>query len=478
MDIIQLYNSILQCGNMRPDNEGFIIDVLDRHHPSSVDVDGKRLVLPTDDQLKHGDWKTTTRFHPLQESVHRGESDVGEKLRAAINMKLNMSLSYLALGMLTLQASPAEHAGLKPDQTIFMSAVKEADQATIDRLMKIVEIVAKGQAQKSLVHIFVRKGATVKGRKHIRAGIVSFPLYEALKVIPEPKTPNEVFGVNLRQKDREALTNLLEYMIPGIQSPDSFIAGSDSTVAPFLDSLLKSMRNVAVHVNELVDLFTDRLPEIEDCKFDLDWEPSFEDLTKLAGQIRMIPMQAGNEGRVVTKPTTNAIIPVNESVKAIESAPMHSHAMVPVSRTVEHVVAQIIDESELDHFGRPKALHKQPLIPPPPAVAITPPDVYRAQQQSMYPQQVSHQGYPLQQPQQQPGYHNPDVVVRTARGTDFRSLLAANPALAAAAGMAPRPGFAAQGSIHDQPRWATPSYGSGYNSGYGGQGGGSGFANI
>lgn len=467
MDIIDLYKSILQNAAMRADEHGFVSLYLADLKPSPVEVGGKRLTLPTREQLAAPDTGTRMFFHPLVEQPHRGESEVVEKLREHISANLNLSLCYVAISLLQLATSPAQHLGLSPDQTEYMTLIKEADEETIPRMIKLAEAMAAHDPRKSFVNLYVKRGATVGGRKRMRAGIVSFPLYEELKKVPEKGQPNEVFGVKLRKDDRTALTSLLEYMIPGIDKPENFITASDSTVAPFLDALMKAVGGITKHINGIVDLFAKPLPDMEQLRYDMDWQEAFEDLTRMLPQIRAIPAQPGNEGKPVKAPTTGAaVIPVPGLHEAsVPPGLEHKPAITPPTAPAPapSLPAEVTGKPAVDHFGNPIGAAAVPAITPPPAVQITPPPAQVAQTYPT-PQHMGGYGYP----QPNNPYATapaPAAVPLTANGkVDFRAALQQRPDIAAAVGYGqPSYGYrAGAGRFDEEPRWAQPSYNRGY----------------
>jgi hypothetical protein len=90
-----------------------------------------------------------------------------------------------------------------------------------------------------------------------------------------------------------------------------YTRGSNSKVAPFLDSLIKTVIVVLEPLNNLVDLFADKIDDTDMIR--VDYEPLLEmitDLNKYSNLIRSIPPQAGNEG----------VMPINDQVAASKPA--------------------------------------------------------------------------------------------------------------------------------------------------------------
>lgn len=333
MKLLQLYKAILKTANLVVTEDGYVSrDKGNSKEPAMIK--GKRLVLPTPEQLRNGDWKDRIVFHPLSENVLRGESAVLEDFRRSINMKLNINIGMIAYQLLLIASSPALHPKLTPDQSEFLSKVKHADEKTMENFMKLMKAMKTTEVQRAFVSIYLKRGGLVHGKKHMRVGVVTFPLYEELL------KGNEVYGVKLRVKDVDTFKALFEYMIPGIEKGDAHNRGSDSDVAPYLDSLMKALIAVAAPLNDLVDLFHNQFdnpdadpdedaPTVCDTlRFDDSWVEAFDNLNAMINEIRLIPMQAGNEGAspntAVTTPTHIPATPTSEPtphIPAILSQP-------------------------------------------------------------------------------------------------------------------------------------------------------------
>ena len=295
MKLLDLYTSILKTANLTVSDDGYIsMEIAGNKAPALIDE--KRLVLPTQEHLLNPS-KDKVIFHPLSENILRNESKVFEKFRSAMVMKINYTIGVLAYQLLTIATSVKDQSKLKPDQTEFLTKVKNADEKTLQVLGKLMAAMPANQTQKAFVSIYVKRGGVVEGRKHSRSAIVSFPLYEELT-----KATTEAYGVKLRVKDKEVLINLLEYMLPNISVKEFYNKGSDSDVAPFLDALMNSVKNIASPLNDIIELFNDVLEDHESLRFEDEWVETFENLAVMIPEIRKIPMQAGNEGVSVGTP--------------------------------------------------------------------------------------------------------------------------------------------------------------------------------
>lgn len=493
-NLLDVYKDVLATAGMSADEDGFVSKQLAATKKKPAVVKDKRLVLPTDAQLRNPDFSNRVVFHPLSESILRGESEVLTYFRESFMQRLNFIIGYTSICLLDLACSTAKHRELSPEQTEFLLRVREADSDTVERVKKITSEMLVGDATRSFVHIRVQKNGSVKGVKHRRVGVVYFPFYEEIKKVPAPKHPNEIYGVKLRKSDREVLTALMEYIIPGLDKPEEWMFASDSEIAPTLEALMKCIIAVGDPVNSVVELFKDHIEASDDMGINGDWEEDFKDLNALLPQIRLIPMQPGNEGRVP---------PTSGNVLTIEGAPVASPAAAPaaaaprtlgqpapaaaVKRPTGGLAAMSID----DKAGAPTGPQPHPMAPTPGVPYNQPAQPTWAQPQqpamgypaaaSGYPQPMQPQMQPMAQvqmvmtpqgpvpmvmnqqgvlvpvaqpgyPAAQPTYGQPQqpALRHSARGLDFTSVLQANPAMAAA--------VAPQAQYYGTPQPNTPGW--------------------
>lgn len=415
MKLIKLYEEIISLGGMFADKEGYISGrVLNEGNGNPVTIKGKRLVLPIKKQLQDPNWENRIVFHPLYENVLRGESEVVAKLRALILMRINTTLNLLSTALLQLAASHAEHSKLNPNQLEVLVALKNADEKTISNFASILKNIKASESKNNFVHIFLKRSGMAAGKKWSRVGVVTFPLFEAL-VKEDP-----VVTKGLRIKDKDTLKKLMEYFFPNILVNDAYNVGSDSTVAPYTDALLRTLINVIAPINDIINLFKDIMPDLADLEFDCNWVEKLDVLPTYQGEIKMIPMQPGNEGAVLIKD-------VSPQVEQ------------PTQPTIVNSPPQIIN--------------------PPPAPAV----VQQHIQQPNYAWQANPQQQQFNQPMMNQMQQPMNQVVRTDKGVDFESILRSNPAL----NMSLNAGNVNMQQMPQQnmPRWSSAGFGNQMNNG-------------
>lgn len=318
MKIIDLYKSILSTASLIVDQQNMVSASM-RGTTVPFTVSGKRLVLPTPEHLCNPDKSGIYLFHPLSENILGGESVVMEKFRHAINTRLNYVLGSLMDALLVLGISVGEHAKMSPDQSELLALTKEADEKTLTQYRALLKAMGMGDKEKCIVHMFLKRGGKVGGKTYNRAVIVRFPLYEEL--IKKEKT---VYGVSLRNRDRETLIKLLEFLIPGIEVAHHYDKGSESDIGPFLDALMRGLMPMASRINSVVETYKAFLDKPEELLYEDDWVEVFDNLAQLLPEIRAIPMQAGNQGPVEGKAPPVAV-PSTPQFQVAPPAPVNPY---------------------------------------------------------------------------------------------------------------------------------------------------------
>lgn len=499
--LLPLYRSVLKAAHLVCDEEGFIKKIQGKKKEPWL-IGGKSVVLPTDEHLKSGS-DATVVFHPLFEYLTRGESEVVLEYRRTVTERLHLSFLALATQLLTIAGSQQQHAQLTPEQSEFLSFVPEADAKMLENFEALTNAMPLGQNQKSFVSMYLKRGGSLEGKTAHRMAVVTFPLYKQLvedgqnreaemtarKNKPKPKdgtkapkldpVPNSTYGVDLRQVDREAFIKLFEYMLPNLQTPDSYSAISNSNIAPSMDALMHAVQNLAGPLNDLVDRFKNRLSEPAQIILRVEdgWVPDFVNLAPLQVEIRMIPMQAGNDGATVPGKVTNSV--EAEAHGNLEApapvmgtpVPMTQVPGTPYVAEAPAAAEEVADEAAPSGFRLPPK-RPQVIQPPRPTYAGVAPGQAPVQAPVQYPPYQAPGGYPppggYPDPRQQPyipPHHQPPAPQHHqgaqggGHGVDFQQLLRTQPGLAAAVG--PMPGSPVQyAQQQDQPSWATGSYGT------------------
>lgn len=359
--VLGFYEEILSAVGGIVDKEGNVSQhsLMDVNEVQPVMVDGKRLVIPTNAQLSIPDWGQRVAFHPLVENIMHDEPPVTAKLRFMINQRLQGVLSVSILTLLGLACSPAEHKKLNPEQSEFLSAFKDADEKMIDTFGKILKAMPVGSITHTFVTIYLKKGGIVEGKKFSRAAIVSFPFYEELLL-----NKKDVFGVPLRNKDRDTFKKILEFVFPNITVKDGYNQGTMSKVAPFLVALLSAAAKLMDELNTVNSLFGE-VEGLSSFVFKSDWVDTLNDVELLTPAIRMIPMLPGNY--VTEEVATPSVPKVPVPPPVVQQAPVVSApvAQAPMPMQPPPVMAPapmapVYQPQQPQPFGWPQQQVQQP----------------------------------------------------------------------------------------------------------------------
>ena len=411
--LLDIYSSILKFSGFDVDNEGLVSSVIgEKKEPAFID--GARIVLPTDTHLRNYVKGEKVIFHPLTENILRGESDVIQKLKTAINLKLNYTIGIIGQNLLNLLASPELHHRLNPEQLDIMKCITECDEKSRVNFVSYMLSGYKTKSDRLYVNIYLKRGGNVNDKRFARVGIVSFPFYDELMKGKVDK---------LRVKDVETFKQLFKFIFPDIDNVDHYNHGSNSSVAPFLDSLMRTASNIASRLNDVTQQYKEFIDGAEEIEFDSEWMDTFDDLESLTSEIRRIPVQQGNEGSIgvetpkteIPRPTPiqQQQQPVVYQAPAPYQQPQQQQIIQPQKPEVK-VTSGGISFNSLVNARPDLAMNPNPLMPAP---MMMNPGQIRAEPSwarpnypqnvpmgmmggGMYPNQVP-QGMMMQQPMQQ-----------------------------------------------------------------------------
>lgn len=284
----KLYESILMYAGMSIDNQGYINGgVGGNSAPVTVGTNRNRLVLPTEANMR-GDQRGKLLFHPLTEAAIQPASEVVEKLRLCINIRINFTLGAIVQHLISLAASPALHYKLTPEQLDLVVMLKDADDSVVNTFINLLLAGTKAvDTDRLFVNTYIRRGGLYRGDKYNRVGVTTFLMYSALL----KKDVTELHGVKLRPKDKAVIIKAFEFVFPGIDVPDQYNYGSNDNVAPWLHTLMETTGVVVSRLNDVLSEYSDYIDSSEQLMFNVDWVDEFKNLSDLDKEIRHIPPQ-------------------------------------------------------------------------------------------------------------------------------------------------------------------------------------------
>lgn len=383
MQLQDFYRQVLNAVNVEVGADGRLYTDYGERKP--LLIDGEPVFFPSPELLRAGVQPGMMVFHPLSESLVRAaESPVFAKLRSLVTYRLTVSVSLLVAGYLDLGGATHRHRSLPMNAHGVLSAVADVDPKVAEAFAEILSRTNIDSSER-LLGLYAKRGGTYRGEKYPQVMVATFPLYEAL----EETDNNTVFGVSLRKKDIRVLTDVLRYVLPGLEDRETYSAPSSNRTAPMFHALLSSFAKIAKQINKLVNLHREFLEDPSAIEIPTEWVSELDDISQWAGQIPSLP---GNEGQSPVAPQQQETAPgqaypqVNAPIQPMVAAPSHTAHK----------------EDSLEDFLR-KTRPQPAGYPPQPMGAVPVPYGYPPQPQAGYGQPVymTRGGYAVQ-PQMAP----------------------------------------------------------------------------
>lgn len=389
----KFYLSILDYAGLLYTN-GIIENVSDKF--GKIQIDGKDLTLPYYDNLCNPQERHI--FHPLNENYASPETAFLGMYKKRLTLEINMKISTLLVGLITLAADVHLQKKVKSPKLIeLLSELGEVDITTVEQLISIVKHSQKTNQEAFLVDFHVKKNGSIGETPYAAIGKVNFNLYNELNRALEDKEDGyRVYGYKTRKKDILTLLNCFTALFKDIDSKTAYTVGTDMKVFRYFNAFLLVTYTITHRLNEvakLVDAVKEPSLGSKEVYSNLEWADCIEEVYGLSNEIRQIPNQTNPKVEVTHKlsvkepPTQQQTTPPTVPVP-----PSFNPGQVPVSQPVQH--------------PQPPQQMAQPQQPMMPQIA-SPEDVIRGQiqqQARMYQQPMMMQGYP--QPMMQ-GYPQP-----------------------------------------------------------------------
>lgn len=345
--LVQNYKRALESTGAVEDTDGLLyFTYLDEDNvlqKTPLTVVDKPLVLPHKENLVSSRLEEVVLFHPLSESVIRGESEVLQRLRVLFGVRFKTVVSTLAGWMVDQAVDPKAAKRFSPKQKAFFDILADSTTNTATALRKIIEAGFGGDPSHSMLNVYLRRtGATYEGQKVTRAAVVSFPFMEA----KETKNKKQVWcGVEVSQKDMRMITALFEYLIPGCEDPrEAYNAGSNDTQAPYFDCLIHTFAKLMENLNYIIDLLGDKFEAGKHLRTDLSWVQEFEPLSQYRGQIPPMPYNDGQPLNKTPEPTAvDAKKVVNNTVSGVMTKLDQSATQAPAKASDDSPLARLMN---------------------------------------------------------------------------------------------------------------------------------------
>lgn len=290
--LVELYQSILSSVGMTADSQGFISTLTPGSDtPKPWTVDGRRGVLPTEEQLKQPDWTGRIGFHPLLQNLSGGDSRVLEKFRERMNANADFITGMLLIDLAQLAVKKDLHKDLTPEQAQYLGPLSDADEKFVKLLVDLTATKRLVKKNFEFVRFSVIKGRVWQGQKRSRVAVAHFPLYEQL---PKENKPTTIGTFKLRIADVKMLRNVYEFLFPGLREAGFYEIGSDSKTAPSMESLMQLYAKFTDSINTAVALLEPVISTSNALMIVNDWRDAMADITPYIQEIRRIPFLEGN----------------------------------------------------------------------------------------------------------------------------------------------------------------------------------------
>lgn len=323
--LIDFYNKLIHfCGLEVDQSTGRIYDN-STSKKVYILIDDKEIVLPTYENLRNPNINTKIVFHPIPEHVARGESPVISKLTHILNIKLNIASSGLFRMFAILMHSPAKFKRLNPTQSeLLNNNLKLIDKTGLLNIEKVMTNSISNNASRSILNIFLKKGAILDGVRYSKGGIVTFPLLDSLN-------DEEVFSVKLREKDKISISGMYDILFPDSGIRNKYSKGSKDDFIPYLESLCLASYSIAKQINEIVELFPDESEEFGVDSFDISFMDDLSNMTDIVNEARRIPSQPGN---AADHPIASPIVPVSQAQQYVNTDPRQHSPSINKNNTL------------------------------------------------------------------------------------------------------------------------------------------------
>lgn len=353
--LLDLYKSILASVGMVSDNQGFVSTLLPGSDtPKPFSVESKRLVLPTDEQLRQPDWSNRIGFHPLLQNLTGGESRVMEKFRDRMNGYSDYVLGMLMIDIAQLGVKKDLHKDLSPLQASYLGPFSDADEKFVKLLIDLVATKRLTKKNFEFIRFSVIKGRVWNGQKRSRVAVMHFPLYDAL---PKDNKPTKILGHNLRINDVKMLRAMYEFLFKSIKEPGAYEVGSDSKIAPSLESLMQLYSKFTEVVNTTVGTLENVINTSTALLIVDDWVSDMGDVSKYLPEIRKIPLLEGN---APSERIANAMAPQRITDTPIQSAVKSIVTPADTTPTISAATAQALPQTNQGNNTVQRSDHPAP----------------------------------------------------------------------------------------------------------------------
>lgn len=346
--------------------------------PTTINSKGKSLaiVLPTKEEQKKAAGSNIL-YHPLSEQIDRGISNTLEITRKQMEYIAQLRLVELLMVCGHILTTTSIQEKLSPTQSELLTQCPDFNQSSFKILVGLLTRRQQSDPLKRVITFCIKTAKKFKGEECKRVCSVVSPFYQACNA-----QQGEIWGLkNIPQKHSNAIARLMDFVLPGF-SDDEYSHGSDSSIAPQFDALVRVYSKLSHRFDKLDKLYADYVDNAHPIKLTYEWEKSINQLGSLRNPIEP---QEGNLGAklAVKESLHRPEHEVKEMVMKEEDTPPWN----PTPTTIQHKAQPLQEPVAVNSSGT------KTLIFDPSKIQRQQPQVVTQQQQGYYPPQ---------QPQYQP----------------------------------------------------------------------------
>jgi len=279
--LTKLYSQILESADCTIDKDGTVIAPYSEE-PVQVRIGStmKTLIIPTRNNQKNADPKTTVFFDPASESVVKGNSEVLNRLIELFTIRLTMAADLTTYTILSLALDKEAYDKARVATRKLIDGLPPISKTTISDYGKVQRKARNAKRPTPTITLNVVRGRLIDGTKYARVCKMDIPLLNS----PEGK-----FGdVKMSKNSDTAMRHIYSLL-----APDTTAVGSNSKTMPGLDTLVEMYKTCAEHLNLIHDQLGKNKGETK--RIDLSWVDAYKDLPALSKQFLPMPSE-GNIG--------------------------------------------------------------------------------------------------------------------------------------------------------------------------------------
>ncbi len=321
-DLLSFYTSLLKSIGCSILPDGSIVELSvdgDMVKPVMIEVDGisKKLMLPTSEVIKNGNWEEMVLFHPCCENVYRGQSEVIQLLTRLISTQVYSAVQLMVAALIYL-CRDKEIKGKISRQA--MEIIGKFDTVHNDARAFFLALAKKNTGiggKAPLLYYRLARGGKVAGKAYDRTCVLHVPFLE--------KADAKVIDTSVDMKHVNVIRSIYAYVIP-----ETVRYGSNSKTMPYLMALLEAYYGTVNHLNDIYRKLGKALTlvksEVTIYEMDTSW---YDALASLPGLYKKYMPQVfpGNNGILIDEtddsasPNTQVLPAPNANVPTSNASP-------------------------------------------------------------------------------------------------------------------------------------------------------------